>query len=674
MMFNLCRVLAYVALLAVLLGIVAIFAQPTAQAAETPADFACATVTAIPAAECAALVEFYTSTAGTAWTTNTGWLQTENPCIWHGITCVGGHVTRLSLWDNNLTGPLPASLAALTQLQIIDLVDNPLTGSLPASLGQLSHLKQLRIYQAFDALPGQGLTGPLPDKLGMLANLQRLELYGDFSGMMPLSLLQLTQLQRLFLGSAPCVPRDPLVDEWLATIPDVTFFNRDCTLLDATNVFVNGSFEVQYSLNPEWWAIDRTSFFTDTAPFTDITPRTGRSAALLGIYQPGSPEVAPFRFDRIQQTVDLPSRPELTLSFYYQIRSNDECGRDVAYVFVKLPMQRPHQLGLFDLCQATQTDAWTEAIFDLAAYAGRTVDVYIDVRLDEMNGSAFYVDDIYLARNQAAEFEPTNALFLPAIQASRLPDEPYTLRCNPSGGTGGLPPGVHLTQVAGLEALVIVGRGYDPSRPTFLSFYLHGDGGNYRTPEHGPVRQFVEEQGWVLVSPLRPSPFIVRPPGGAPHRWNPDGVLNSERLAAVFEEMFAHYNLCRDVLLGSGASGGSVFWDQYFFPLKGDVYPAFFSFTCGGIDPSGPWYRGQMLERVRSYDAIKARSRFHYRIGTADFLFGPAQAGAAAHTNAGFDTIFEPLEGVGHCAFDVVATIREHWQRAVDDYDLNAVR
>ena len=92
-----------------------------------------------------------------------------------------------------------------------------------------------------------------------------------------------------------------------------------------------------------------------------------------------------------------------------------------------------------------------------------------------MNGSVFFVDDVYLAQNPVVEIDSTHAIFLPAIQRSTPPPEPYTLRCNPSGGSGGLAPGAHFTQVAGLEALVIVGSNYDPGRPTFLSFYLHGD-------------------------------------------------------------------------------------------------------------------------------------------------------------------------------------------------------
>ena len=86
--------------------------------------------------------------------------------------------------------------------------------------------------------------------------------------------------------------------------------------------------------------------------------------------------MAPFYFDRIQQTITVPSRADVALSFHYQVRSDEACGRDFAYVFAKMPMQHPVQLGVFDLCQATQTSGWTEAVFDLSTYAGKTVDIY----------------------------------------------------------------------------------------------------------------------------------------------------------------------------------------------------------------------------------------------------------------------------------------------------------
>ena len=50
----------------------------------------CATQTQIPTTECDALVALYNSTNGAGWTNNTGWLQTDTPCSWYGVTCANG--------------------------------------------------------------------------------------------------------------------------------------------------------------------------------------------------------------------------------------------------------------------------------------------------------------------------------------------------------------------------------------------------------------------------------------------------------------------------------------------------------------------------------------------------------------------------------------------------------
>jgi len=68
----------------------------------------CAAQSEVPAAECEALVVLYTNMGGTNWKNHTGWLQTDTPCGWYGITCDGGtHVTGLSLMENNLSGVIP---------------------------------------------------------------------------------------------------------------------------------------------------------------------------------------------------------------------------------------------------------------------------------------------------------------------------------------------------------------------------------------------------------------------------------------------------------------------------------------------------------------------------------------------------------------------------------------
>lgn len=70
-----------------------------------------------------ALLDFYSSTNGNEWKTNTNWLQGD-PCAdnWFGITC-----------------SLDTS-GEFFEIEILDLGANLLTGSLPSSLGDLSSI------------------------------------------------------------------------------------------------------------------------------------------------------------------------------------------------------------------------------------------------------------------------------------------------------------------------------------------------------------------------------------------------------------------------------------------------------------------------------------------------------------------------------------------------------
>jgi hypothetical protein len=64
----------------------------------------CDTVSDIPPAECSALKDIYENTGGSNWTNKTGWGTSASACSWHGVTCTSGHVTSISLGNNNLTG------------------------------------------------------------------------------------------------------------------------------------------------------------------------------------------------------------------------------------------------------------------------------------------------------------------------------------------------------------------------------------------------------------------------------------------------------------------------------------------------------------------------------------------------------------------------------------------
>jgi len=121
-------------LAALMLGISA--TQPAAQA---QADFDCSAVTGVTVEECEGLVALYTATGGENWTNKTNWLQTNTPCNWAGVTCNGGRVSWLSLYENRLTGALPPEIGNFTAMTGIYLGNNQLT-SLPPQIGSLTAL------------------------------------------------------------------------------------------------------------------------------------------------------------------------------------------------------------------------------------------------------------------------------------------------------------------------------------------------------------------------------------------------------------------------------------------------------------------------------------------------------------------------------------------------------
>src|SRR5262249_51570731 len=105
----------------------------------------------IPDTERQVLIDLYTGTNGDAWTSNANWCNGTCPatgtptfnaagteCTWHGVGCIGGHVTSIILPFNNLAGTLP-SLDDLGSVFLIEVENNQLSGPIPA-LGNLANL------------------------------------------------------------------------------------------------------------------------------------------------------------------------------------------------------------------------------------------------------------------------------------------------------------------------------------------------------------------------------------------------------------------------------------------------------------------------------------------------------------------------------------------------------
>ena len=131
----------------------------------------------------AALGALYNATNGANWHDKDNWQSGAPMGEWHGVTTDSdGRVTHLSLYNNQLTGEIPAELGNLTNLEGLQLRTNQLTGEIPAELGNLTNLELLTLYR-------NQLTGEIPAELGSLPNLKGLSLYrNQLTGEIPAEL------------------------------------------------------------------------------------------------------------------------------------------------------------------------------------------------------------------------------------------------------------------------------------------------------------------------------------------------------------------------------------------------------------------------------------------------------------------------------------------------------
>lgn len=145
------------------------------------------------------LEALYYTTGGANWRDNSNWLSSAPLGEWYGVTTdADGRVTELALYDNGLSGPIPAELGQLLNLEVLDLWGNGLSGPIPAELGQLFSLHALLLYD-------NGLSGLIPAELGQLSSLQELALSGnDFSGCVPEPLLNVAFNDVAGLGLPAC--------------------------------------------------------------------------------------------------------------------------------------------------------------------------------------------------------------------------------------------------------------------------------------------------------------------------------------------------------------------------------------------------------------------------------------------------------------------------------------
>ncbi|MBV7328781.1 fibronectin type III domain-containing protein [Chloroflexi bacterium TSY] len=196
--------------------------------------FDCNTVTEIPVAECEAVVTLYNSTNGLDWIDNTGWLQTDTPCNWFGITCSNNQIATLILNKNSLSGSIPAELEKLSGLATLELNENSLSGSIPTTLGNLGSLEYL-------SLSRNQLSGTIPKELGALKNLRAIWINeSNLEGEIPKDLGNLAQLEILALGNSQLSGKIP---EDLKNLTNLKFFNLGANRLRGEIPTWLGNFE-----------------------------------------------------------------------------------------------------------------------------------------------------------------------------------------------------------------------------------------------------------------------------------------------------------------------------------------------------------------------------------------------------------------------------------------------
>ncbi len=110
-------------------------------------------------ADRAALTALYNATDGVNWTKSENWTTDLPLDQWFEvITDENNRVTAIDLSYNELSGPIPAELGNLANLQYLDLRNNNLSGPIPAELDNLANLETIN-------LGGNHFSGCIPDGL-----------------------------------------------------------------------------------------------------------------------------------------------------------------------------------------------------------------------------------------------------------------------------------------------------------------------------------------------------------------------------------------------------------------------------------------------------------------------------------------------------------------------------
>ncbi|KAJ1267334.1 hypothetical protein BS78_07G047700 [Paspalum vaginatum] len=203
-----------------------------------------------------------------AWST-TGSAAGEH-CHWPYVACdSAGRVTRLSLSDSNLTGPLPDAIGSLLSLIRLELWNNSITGAFPTALYRCSSLRVL--YLSYNQIGGE-----LPGDIGhgLAASLRVLDLGSNlFNGTIPTSVSRLRNLSLVgdfptYVLSMPDLEILYLSENSLiGTIPPGVWSLKNLSVLSLNNNYFSGVIPMGIGLLPSLYALDLSNnMFTGTIP------------------------------------------------------------------------------------------------------------------------------------------------------------------------------------------------------------------------------------------------------------------------------------------------------------------------------------------------------------------------------------------------------------------------
>jgi len=160
------------------------------------------------------------------WIDSDGWLEPgSSVCDWYGVVCDNSaNVVSLLLRENRVQGSLPDELSLLAEtIENLDFGNNRMTGPIPASIGNLRNLQTLR-------LDSNSLAGFVPTHIGSLTALTVLNFErNQLTGAVPQELASLSNLRELTFNTNSMTGSVP---QEVCQFESLTLVILDCLEID----------------------------------------------------------------------------------------------------------------------------------------------------------------------------------------------------------------------------------------------------------------------------------------------------------------------------------------------------------------------------------------------------------------------------------------------------------